>query len=234
MPETVLQQDAEKKRAKKGILGASEERSLFEKTLYLPYLDFTYQFLSEKGLFSKQSVLGRGRSVVMALREVDFGFAPELVAFAPQLVELESDSGSIVQGVGSTVLVSERLEELKKMLTEYDKELSRLSEEYKSMLKTGSTRQDLKDSIDHLKNTREERLKMFADGLKLPSKVDLKTLELLEGGLFYIPYFITKLYSRGESRFLVWDRHGKENESIEDELAKNRGFRELILSYGSA
>jgi hypothetical protein len=233
VPDTILQHDAEKRRIKKGVLDDSGEQAVFEKTLYLPYLDFTYQYPTQKGLFSKQTVLGQGRSVVLALREVNFGFASELVALAPQIVESECDESSIVQGVGSTVLVNERLDELKKMLTDYDNELLKLTEQYDSLPKTDSAKDDLKDNVDHLKKTREERFKMFVDGLKLPSKIDLERLELLEGNLFYIPYFITKLSGKAESRFIVWDRHGKENELIADELAKNHRFRELILSHAS-
>ena len=232
IPEVALQHDAEKKRIKKGILGGSEEHRVFEKIMYLPYLDFTYQFSAEKGLLSKQTVLGQGRSVVLALREVDLGFYPELAALAPRLTDIESEPGSIIQGVDSTVLVSERLEELKQVLSDYDNQLRELAKQYDSLLKTDRAKQDIKDSIDHLKKTRETRWKMFADGLKLPSKVDLEKLELLEGSLFYMPYYIAWFSRRGESRFLVWDREGKENDAIADELTKNSKFRELIQSHG--
>jgi len=89
VPESLVQQDAEKKRVKKGILGGSEERFVFGKTLYLPYLEFTYQFSTEKGFLSKQSVLAQGRSVAMSLREVNLGFYPELISIMPQLAEAE-------------------------------------------------------------------------------------------------------------------------------------------------
>jgi len=230
--EAALQHDAEKKRIKRGILGGSEEQRVFEKTLYLPYLDFTYQFSAEKGLLSKQTVMGQGRSVVLALREVDLGFYPELAALAPQLIDIESEPGSIIQGVDSTVLVGERLEELKQVLSDYDIQLRELSKQYDSLLKTDRAKADIKDSIDHLKKTRETRWKMFADGLKLPSKIDLEKLELLEGSLFYMPYYIVWFSRRGESRFLVWDREGKENDAIADEFMKNSKFRDLIQSHG--
>src|SRR2546426_12455315 len=113
VPESVVQQDAEKKRVKRGILGGSEERFVFGKILYLPYLDFTYQYSTEKGFLSKQSVLAQGRSVVIALREVNLGFYSELISLLPQLADIEPASGSVVQGVESTILVSERLDELK-------------------------------------------------------------------------------------------------------------------------
>ncbi len=121
VPESVVQHDAEKKRVKKGILGGSEERFVFGKILYLPYLDFTYQYSTEKGFLSKQSVLAQGRSVVMALREVNLGFYPELISLLPKLADVESDSGSVVQGVDSTILISERLDELRGMLSDFDR-----------------------------------------------------------------------------------------------------------------
>src|SRR6266852_4544253 len=136
VPESLVQQDAEKKRVKKGILGGSEERFVFGKTIYLPYLEFTYQYSTEKGFLSKQNVLAHGRSAVMALREVNLGFYPELVSLLPQLIDIEPDPGSVVHGVDSTTLVSERLEELKTMLSDYDSQLQELSKQYDSLTKT--------------------------------------------------------------------------------------------------
>ncbi len=231
VPESLVQQDAEKKRVKKGILGGSEERFVFGKTIYLPYLEFTYQYSTEKGFLSKQNVLAQGRSAVMALREVNLGFYPELVSLLPQLIDIEPDSGSVVHGVDSTILVSERLEELKTMLSDYDSQLQELSKQYDSLTKTDRARQEIKENIDHLKQTREARWKMFADGLKLPSKIDLEKFGFLEGNLFYMPYFVTRFSRGGESRFLVWDRAGKENETIAEELMRNNKFRELVQSY---
>ena len=230
VPESVVQQDAEKKRVKKGILGGSEEHFVFGKTLYLPYLDFTYQYSTEKGLLSKQSVLAQGRSAVMALREVNLGFYPELISLLPQLADVESDSGSVVQGVDSTILVSERLGELRAMLSDYDKQLLELSKQHDSLTKTDRAKREIEENIDHLKKTREMRWKMFADGLKLPSKIDPEKFELLEGNLFYIPYFFAKFSRRGESRFSVWDRKGKENDTMAEELMKNNKFRDLVQS----
>jgi len=231
VPESLVQQDAEKKRVKKGILGGSEERFVFGKTIYLPYLEFTYQYSTEKGFLSKQNVLAQGRSAVMALREVNLGFYPELVSLLPQLIDIEPDPGSVVHGVDSTTLVSERLEELKTMLSDYDSQLQELSKQYDSLTKTDRARQEIKENIDHLKQTREARWKMFADGLKLPSKIDLEKFGFLEGNLFYMPYFVTRFSRGGESRFLVWDRAGKENETIAEELMRNNKFRELVRSY---
>jgi hypothetical protein len=231
VPEGVVQQDAEKKRMKKGILGGSEERFVFGKTIYLPYLEFTYKYSTERGFLSKRSILAQGRSVVMALREVNLGFYPELISIMPQIADVESESGSVVQGVDSTILVSERLDELRRILSDYDHQLQELSKQHGSLMKTDRARQEIKESIDHLKKTRETRWKMFADGLKMPSKIDLEKLELLEGNLFYMPYFVARFSRGGESRFLVWDREGKENETIAEELMKNGKFRELIQSY---
>ncbi len=231
VPENVFQRDVEKKRAKRGILGGAEERIVFARTLYLPYLDFKYQYSTEKGFLSKQKILGQGRSVVMALREVNFGFYPELAALVPRLADMESDSDLVIQGVDSTMLVNERLDELRQTLSGYDKQLEDLSQQYKSLSKTALAKEDMKENIDHLRKTRESRWKMFADGLKLPSKIDIEKLEFLEGTLFYMPYFMAKLTRGDESRFLVWDREGKENDNIADELTKNNKFRELIESH---
>ena len=231
VPESVVQQDAEKKRVKRGILGGSEERFVFGKTLYLPYLEFTYQYTTEKGFLSKQSILAQGRSVVMALREVNLGFYPELVSLAPQLAEMESDHGSVIQGVDSTILVGERLDELKKMLSDYDKQSLELSKQHDSLTKTDRAKREIKENIDHLKKTREMRWKMFTDGLKLPSKIDPEKFELLEGNLFHMPYFFAKFSRGGESRFSVWDRKGKENDTIAEELMKNNKFRDLVQSH---
>ncbi len=231
IPESVVQQDAEKKRVKRGILGGSEERFVFGKTLYLPYLEFSYQYSTAKGFLSKQSVLVQGRSAVMALREVNLGFYPELISLLPQLADVEPDSGSVLQGVDSTILVSQRLDELRGMLSDFDHKLRELSKRYDSLTKADRAKQEIKENIDHLKKTRDMRWKMFADGLKLPSKTDLEKFELLEGNMFYIPYFVARFSRGGESRFLVWDREGKENETIADELTRNGKFRELVRSY---
>lgn len=231
VPEGVVQRDAEKKRVKKGILGGSEERFVFGKTIYLPYLEFTYQYSTEKGFLSKRSILAQGRSVVLALREVNLGFYPELISIMPQLADVESESGSVVQGVDSTILVSERLDELRRMLSDYDHQLQELSKQRDSLTKKDSARQEINENIDHMKKTRETRWKMFADGLRLPSKIDLEKFGLLEGNLFYIPYFVARFSRGGESRFLVWDRNGRENETIAEELTKNGKFRELVQSH---
>ncbi len=231
VPESLVQRDAEKKRVKKGILGGSEERFVFGKTIYLPYLEFTYQYSTEKGFLSKQSTLAQGRSVVLALREVNLGFYPELISIMPQLAEAEPESGSVVQGVDSTILVSERLDELRRMLSDYDHQLQELSKQRDSLTKTDRAKQEIKENIDHIRKTRETRWKMFADGLKLPSKIDLEKFEILEGNLFYIPYFVARFSRGGESRFLVWDRAGKENETIAEELTKNGKFRELVQTH---
>jgi len=155
VPVSVVQQDAEKRRVKKGILGGSEERFVFGKTLCLPYLEFTYQYSTEKGFLSKRSILAQGRSVVMALREVNLGFYPELISIMPQLADVESESGSVVPGVDSTILVSERLDELKRMLSDYDHQLHELSKQRDSLTKKASAKQEINENIDHMKKTRE-------------------------------------------------------------------------------
>ena len=231
VPESVVQQDAEKKRVKKGILGGSEERFIFGKTFYLPYLEFTYQYSTQKGFLSKQNVITDGRSVLLGVREVDLGFYPELISVTSQLVDVEPDPDSVVRGIDSTILVKERLDDLKKTLSAYDSQLQGLSKQYDSLAKTDSARGEIKETIDHLRKTRETRWKMFADGLKLPSKIDLEKFELLEGNVFYIPFFVVRFSRGGESRFLVWDREGKENETIAEELMKKGKFRDLVQSY---
>jgi hypothetical protein len=234
VPETILQHDAEKRRIKEGILAETDEQRVFEKTLYLPYLDFTYQYSAVRGFFSKRTVQAQGRSIVLALREVDLDFYPELASLAPLMIHIRSGLDSVVQGVDSTVLVEERLRELKDMLSLYDNQLDELSRRYESLPETDPLRLDLKDNIDHLRNTREARLRMFADGLKLPANINLDSVEFLEGDLFYMPYFIVRFARGGELRFLVWDREGKPNESIADELNKNSKFRDLILSHAAS
>jgi len=231
VPESTVQHYAEKKRVKRGILGGSEERFVFGKTLYLPYLEFSYQYSTSKGLLSKQSVLAQGRSTVMALREVNLGFYPELISLLPHLADVEPDSGSVVRGVESTILVSERLDELRGMLSDFDRQLQELSKQYDSLTKTDRAKQEIKENIDHLKKTRETRWKMFADGLKLSAKIGLETFEFLEGSVFYMPYFLARFSRGGESRFLVWDRSGKENDTIAEELMKNNKFRDLVQSH---
>ena len=72
---------------------------------------------------------------------------------------------------------------------------------------------------------------MFADGLQLPSRFDLDKLELLDGTLFYMPFFIAKLCRGGERRYIVWNREGKEDDTIADELTKNHKFRDLIETH---
>jgi hypothetical protein len=231
VPESVLLRTAEKKREKKGILDDSEEHMIFGKTLNLPYLDFTYRYSAEKGFRAKQTVVAEGRSVLMAIREASFGFAPELISLIPQLSDLESPPETIIPGIDSTTLVNEMFDELRKTLSEYDQRLLELSGQYDSLQKADSRRDELKDNIDHLKRTRETRWKIFADGLKLPPRTDLNELEVVEGHLFYMPYFIAGFDRDGESRFLVWDRDGKEDDVIADELTKNGRFRELVLSH---
>jgi hypothetical protein len=228
VPEEVFLRDTDRKRVKRGLLGGSEENVVFAKTIFLPYLDFTYRFPVEKGLLSKQSVISEGRSTMLALREANFGFDPKLTALAPILTEMEEDSASIINGVDSTVLVGERLAELKNLLRDYEVQSEERSKQYEALPKESPAREALKENVEFLRKTKLLRWKMFADGLQLPPKLDLDKLELLDGTLFYIPYFVAKFSRGGEARYVVWNREGKEDDTIADELAKNHKFRDLI------
>ncbi len=223
VPEEVFLRDTDRKRAKKGLLGGTEEKIVFAKTIFLPYLDFTYRFPAEKGLVSKQTVISEGRS--------NFGFDPRLVALIPMLADMEEDSASIVKGVDSTVLVSERLVELKNLLRDYEVQSEERSKQYEALPKESPARENLKENIEYLRKTKLLRWKMFADGLQLPPKLDLDRLELLDGTLFYMPYFIAKLSRGGERRYIVWNREGKEDDTIADEMTKNNKFRALVEAH---
>jgi hypothetical protein len=231
VPEEILLRDTDRKRAKKGVLGGTEEKIVFAKTIFLPYLDFTYRYPAEKGLVSKQTVISEGRSTVLALREADLGFDPGLVSLAPMLTDMEEGSTSIISGVDSTVLVSERLAELKNLLRDYEAQSEERSKQYAALPKESPARENLKENIEFLRKTKVLRWKMFADGLQLPQKLDLDRLELLDGTLFYLPYFVAKLSRGGEARYLVFDREGKEDETIADEIMKNNKFRALVESH---
>ena len=231
IPEEVFLRDTDRKRAKKGLLGGTEEKIVFAKTIFLPYLDFTYRFPAEKGLVSKQMVISEGRSTILALREANFGFDPRLAAMIPMLADMEEDSASIVNGVDSTVLVSEQLAELKNLLRDYEVQSEERSKQYEALPKESPARESLKENIEYLRKTKLLRWKMFADGLQLPPKLDLDRLELLDGILFYMPYFIAKLSRGGERRYIVWNRDGKEDETIADEMTKNSKFRALVETH---
>jgi hypothetical protein len=228
VPEEVFLRDTDRKRAKKGLLGGSEERLVFAKTIFLPYLDFTYRFPAEKGLLSKQTVTREGRSTMLALREADLGFDPSLAVLAPTLVDMELGSTPVINGVDSTLLVSERLTELKTLLRDYEMQSEERLKQYEALPKGSPARDSLKENIEFLRKTKLLRWKMFSDGLRLPPKLDLDQLELLDGTLFYMPFFIAKLSGGGIRRYIVWNREGKEDDMIADELTKNHKFRDLI------
>jgi hypothetical protein len=234
VPEEVFLRDTDRKRAKKGLLGGSEERVVFAKTMFLPYLDFTYRFPAEKGLLSKQTVISEGRSTMLALREANFGFDPRLVALAPMLADIEEDSKLVISGVDSTVLVSERLAELKNLLRDYEVQSEERLKQYETLPKESPARENLKENIEFMRKTKLLRWKMFAEGLQLPPRLDLDKLELLNGTLFYMPYFIAKLSRGGERRYIVWNREGKEDDTIADELTKNHKFRDLIEAQANS
>jgi hypothetical protein len=168
---------------------------------------------------------------MLALREANLGFDPRLVELAPTLAEMEEDSASIVNGVDSTVLVSERLTELKNLLRDYEVQSEERLKQYEALPKESPARENLKENIEFLRKTKLLRWKMFADGLQLPPRLDLDKLELLDGTLFYIPFFIAKLSRGGERRYIVWNREGKEDDTIADELTKNHKFRDLIETH---
>src|SRR5438046_9720392 len=109
------------------------------------------------------------------------------------LADVELDSASIINGVDSTVLVSERLAELKNLLRDYEVQSEERSEQYEALAKESPTRENLKENIEFLRKTKVLRWKMFADGLQLPTKLDLDKLDLVDGTLFSVPYFIAEL-----------------------------------------
>jgi len=234
VPEEALVREAEKKRIKRGFLGGTEERYLFQNTVYLPYLEFSYRYSAKKGLVSKQMVIQEGRSAVLALKEVDLGFQPELLELTSQVSEEELDPRSVVVGVDSTELLNQRLTELKGLLYDHDEKLETLAKQSEGNGEDDVTRKSLKEHMEYVAKQRSFRWKLFSDGLKLPSKIDLDTFEFLEGNLFYIPYYIIKLSRDRESRYLVWNRVGKEDETIADELMKNRKFRDLLETRRAA
>ncbi len=233
VPEQVLLGEMERKRRKRWLFGRSEEKVRLARTLYLPYLEFSYRYSVEKGLVLKQRVINEGRSVMLALREVDFGFQPELLQLVPQLTEADLNPSSVISGVDSTSLVDERLEGLKKLLSHQDDQVAQISKEIEATPKNGPAKDQLKEQLENLKKTRESRWKTFSEGLGLPSKLDLNNLELVDSSLFYIPYFIAKLSRGRESRLLVWDSSGKENGAMAAELVKNTKLRELIESHAT-
>jgi hypothetical protein len=46
-----------------------------------------------------------------------------------------------------------------------------------------------------------------------------------------MPYFIAKLSRGGERRYIVWNREGKEDDTIADEMTKNNKFRALVEAH---
>jgi len=232
IPLEVFLRDTDRKRTKKGLLGGEQERTVFAKTIFLPYLDFTYRYPAEKRFLSKETVITEGRSTTLALREANFGFDPRLVSFVPLLTNMEEEQNSVVTGVESTVLVSERLDEIKNILRDYEEQSEERAKQYETLPKESPAREALREDMEFLRKTKMSRWKMFADGLKLPAKLDLDSLELLDGTIFHLPYFISKLSRGGEARYIVWNHEGKEDDTIADELAKNHKFRALIDLHG--
>ena len=147
-------------------------------------------------------------------------------------MDADLDPSGIISGVDSTTLVKERLEDLRKLLAEDEETESGKQSEKRP--KSGQSKQGSKEQVEKLKETKESQWKVFSDGLKLPSKLDLGTLELLDASMFYAPYFIVKLSKGKESRYLVWNRAGKEEDSIARELIRNVNFRELVESRSTS
>ncbi len=230
VPENVLMREVERKRVKRGLLGGSEEKVNFAKTIYLPYLDFRYRYSAEKGFLSKRTVLDEGRSFTLALRELDLGFDPNIAGVPQQLVTVELSSSAVVPGVNSNTLLQDRLDDVRRLMSDHDKQLEALTDRHEVGSRNGETVATLNDHIERLKDARSSRWRIFADGLRLPAKTDPNTVEVREGNLFYMPYFVAKLSRSGESRYLVWDRRGRECDLIADELMRNHRFRELVES----
>src|SRR5712692_8158497 len=79
IPEVVFRDEVERRRAKGGVLRGSVEKVISGKTLYLPYLEFSYRYSVRKGFISKHPVIHEGKSVIIDVSEIDFGFQPELL-----------------------------------------------------------------------------------------------------------------------------------------------------------
>ena len=54
VPEEVFLRDTDRKRAKKGILGGAEEKVVFAKTIFLPYLDLPIVFQRKKAFYQSR------------------------------------------------------------------------------------------------------------------------------------------------------------------------------------
>src|SRR5712692_2421653 len=79
IPDVVFRDEVERRRAKGGVLRGSVEKVISGKTLYLPYLEFSYRYSVRKGFISKHPVIHEGKSVIIDVSEIDFGFQPELL-----------------------------------------------------------------------------------------------------------------------------------------------------------
>jgi len=142
-------------------------------------------------------LVNEGRSAAFGLPEVDFGFQPELLQKLPETRRSDLASSEVIAGLDSTSPVKGRIEELRKLLAEVE-------EEQKGQLEPGRKAQSSASSsgtVDALKRVTETRWKAFAEGLGLSSKRALETLEVLDGSLFYVPYFIAKFARGSETRY---------------------------------
>src|SRR5437867_1193773 len=117
IPEVVFKDEVEKRRAKGGVLRGSVERVISGKTLYLPYLEFSYRYSVRKGFISKHSVIREGKSVIIDLSEIDFGFQPELLLKLPETRTSDVSMSEVLPRADSTSFVKERIEELRRLIS---------------------------------------------------------------------------------------------------------------------
>ena len=117
MPEVIFKDEVEKRRAKGGVLRGSVERVISGKTLYLPYLEFSYRYSVRKGFISKHPVIHEGKSVIIDMSEIDFGFQPELLQKLPETRTSDVSVSAVLSGLDSTSFVKERIEELRRLIS---------------------------------------------------------------------------------------------------------------------
>ncbi len=117
IPEVVFRDEVEKRRAKGGVLRGSVERVISGKTLYLPYLEFSYRYSVRKGFISKHPVIHEGKSVIIDVSEIDFGFQSELIQRLPETRTSDVSMSAVLSGADSTSFVKERIEELRRLIS---------------------------------------------------------------------------------------------------------------------
>ena len=117
IPEVVFRDEVERRRAKGGVLRGSVEKVISGKTLYLPYLEFSYRYSVRKGFISKHSVIHEGKSVIIDVSEIDFGFQPELLQELPETRTSDVSMSEVLPRADSTSFVKERIEELRRLIS---------------------------------------------------------------------------------------------------------------------